>query len=91
MYIPVCPLTEANIEYVSRQRDTFLQGVPGSDFPGGKGESEHFGRPLESFVQDNVDVDGRRAFGLSGWDESSKGLAPGQVSMLRKANKMLGF
>lgn len=44
LYIPECPLTEANAKYLSRQREAFLEGIPGPDFPGGKGESEHVGR-----------------------------------------------
>lgn len=27
MYIPACPLTEANAEYLKRQRDTFFEGI----------------------------------------------------------------
>jgi hypothetical protein len=27
MYIPACPLTEANAEYLKRQRETFVNGT----------------------------------------------------------------
>jgi hypothetical protein len=42
-YIPACPLTENNARYLVRQREAFLNGNPGPDFPGAKRESEHVG------------------------------------------------
>jgi hypothetical protein len=68
MYIPVCPLTEANAEYLGRQRDTFLHGYPRQDFPGDKGESEHFGRSTDAYLRKHVDLDGLRAMGLEKLD-----------------------
>lgn len=91
MYIPVCPLTEPNARYLARQREAFLQGTPGPDFPGGKGESEHSGRPTEEFVREHGDVGGVRAFGLEAWSESDPRLTPGQLEILRKSNEILGF
>ena len=35
LYIPACPLTEANAEYLVRQREAWWEGLPGPDFPGG--------------------------------------------------------
>ncbi|KAF5018876.1 hypothetical protein F66182_9137, partial [Fusarium sp. NRRL 66182] len=35
LYIPVCPVTKQNGEYMARQRDAFRAGTPGPDFPGG--------------------------------------------------------
>ncbi|CAI4217794.1 unnamed protein product [Parascedosporium putredinis] len=37
LYIPVCPTTEINAKYLVRQRQAFIDGTPGPDFPGGKG------------------------------------------------------
>lgn len=34
LYIPCCPLTEANAEYLGRQREAFAEGRPAPDFPG---------------------------------------------------------
>lgn len=34
MYIPCCPLTETNAEYLVRQREAFAEGRPAPDFPG---------------------------------------------------------
>ncbi|KAF5234576.1 hypothetical protein FANTH_12094, partial [Fusarium anthophilum] len=41
LYIPICPITAQNAEYMVRQREAFLRGTPGPDFPGGAGESGH--------------------------------------------------
>lgn len=68
LYIPACPLTEANARYLVRQRDAFLEGTPGPDFPGGVGESSHAGRMTQSDVESAGGVDGLRAMGLKGWD-----------------------
>ena len=88
MYIPVCPVTEANAEYIARQRDTFAQGLPGPDFPGGKGESEHTGRPTVGYLQQQLDVAGLRAMGLEPLPTTGHG---GEGNVLRMANTILGF
>lgn len=43
MYIPAVPYTPANADYVARQREAFLQGVPPPDFPHSHGEGEYAG------------------------------------------------
>jgi Protein of unknown function (DUF1479) len=93
MYIPVCPLTLPNAQYLARQRAAFLAGTPGPDFPGGEGESEHIGRPTEQFVRKNSDVDGLRAFGFRSWDVSDRSgkLSQGEFEVLRGANEIFGF
>lgn len=49
LYIPSVPLTAQNARYVLQdQREAFLAGTPGPDFPGGVGESKFEGRGLES-------------------------------------------
>ena len=91
LYIPSCPLSVGNAEYLARQRAAFLAGTPSPDFGGGKGESEHVGRPG---VQDVERVDAReglRAFGLKRWDEGAEGLSAGQREVLGRANGILGF
>ena len=69
MYLPACPLTQTNALYLARQRKTFLLGLPGPDFGGGRGESEHAGRPGVQDVNDAGGDDGLRAMGLLPWDE----------------------
>lgn len=91
MYIPACPLTVSNAEFVARQREAFLKGTPCPDFGGGKGESEHVGRPRVADVEKANAVEGMRAFGLLEWDSSEPGLTPGQREVMDRANKILGF
>ncbi|TGO80029.1 hypothetical protein BELL_0016g00030 [Botrytis elliptica] len=90
LYIPACPLTPINAEALARQRDTFLSGVPGPDFPGGKGESEHIGRPGLEEVESWTGEEGLRAMGLSKFVvESEKGA--GVEKAVEIGNKYLGF
>ena len=88
MYIPVCPLTVGNVDYLARQRETFISGHPAPDFPGGKGESEHRGRPLADYLGSHSDIDGRRAMGLASFDGGSSSIS--EASILKKANAALG-
>ncbi|EMD31280.1 hypothetical protein CERSUDRAFT_89135 [Gelatoporia subvermispora B] len=62
MYIPAVPFTPANAEYVARQKETFIQGVPPPDFRQGKGETDFdgVGRP-----DDIADPIGKRAMGFA--------------------------
>ena len=64
LYIPVCPVTDINIEYLVRQRQAFRDGTPGPDFPGGMGESQHIDRPTEAMLRKWANVEGRQAMGL---------------------------
>ncbi|KAK5000814.1 hypothetical protein LTR66_000400 [Elasticomyces elasticus] len=91
LYIPSCPLTERNAHYLARQRETFLNGTPSPDFPGGKGESEHAGRPNIEDVARVSDVEGMRAFGLAEWDSNEADLTNGQRETMDRANKILSF
>jgi len=68
MYIPSCPLTEVNARYLVRQREAFLNGTPGPDFPGGKGESEHVGRIRREDIESAGGEDALRAMGLARWE-----------------------
>ncbi|KAF7192891.1 hypothetical protein HII31_05805 [Pseudocercospora fuligena] len=91
LYIPACPLTVSNAEFAARQREAFLAGYPCPDFGGGKGESEHIGRPGVEEVRKVNPVEGMRAFGLKEWDSSEPGLTQGQMEVMAEANKKLGF
>ncbi|GMF79067.1 unnamed protein product [Aspergillus oryzae] len=91
MYIPACPVTEANANYVKRQRNDFLEGVPPPDFPGGKGESEHLGRATEAGLRKSTSQLGLRSLGLTKWDLNDQSLTQGQRLVLDKSNKILGF
>ncbi len=91
LYIPTCPLTEWNAQYLLRQRDAFFRGTPPPDFPGGEGESRHVGRPTADDVFQASGVEGARAFGLDAWDSTAPGLSRGQREVMDRANKVLGF
>jgi len=67
LYIPACPSTEANARYLARQREAFLSGTPGPDFPGGIGESKHVGRSGREDVEKAGGDEAMRAMGLKPW------------------------
>jgi hypothetical protein len=91
LYIPACPMTEDNANYLVRQREKFVNGTPSPDFGGGVGESAHIGRIKAEDLPQLVDEDACRAMGLSEWDSNAPGLAPGERVILDRANKILGF
>lgn len=90
LYIPVCPTTEASARYVARQRDAFLAGTPAPDFPGGKGESEHVGRPTVEHVVRYTDPIGLQAMGLNRLLDGAEDTS-GAREAVRRANEVLGF
>lgn len=91
MYIPSCPLSVGNAEFVARQRAAFLAGTPCPDFGGGVGESQHIGRPGVEDVERVDAEDGMRAFGLKKWESGAPGLSAGQKKVMEQANEILGF
>ncbi|KAF2656907.1 DUF1479-domain-containing protein [Lophiostoma macrostomum CBS 122681] len=91
LYIPACPLTEANARGLKRQRECFVDGTPSPDFGGGVGESEHVGRVTVGEMESLVDGEGRRAMGLEAWDSGEVGLREGVREVLDRGNKVLGF
>jgi Protein of unknown function (DUF1479) len=90
LYIPVCPTTEASARYVARERAAFLDGTPAPDFPGGKGESEHLGRPTVEDVKGHSDPIGVQSMGLDRLIAAEDD-TPGGKEAVRKANAVLGF
>ncbi|KOS18002.1 Uncharacterized protein ESCO_002841 [Escovopsis weberi] len=90
LYIPVCPVTESNAEYLARQRQAFREGTPGPDFPGGVGESQHVGRVTEDMFRGWAGAEGRRAMGLERLLVSS-GAMTGQREVVERANMILGL
>ncbi|KAM3074556.1 hypothetical protein ACMFMG_007986 [Clarireedia jacksonii] len=90
LYIPACPLTPINAEALARQRATFLSGVPGPDFPGGKGESEHIGRPGPDQMMKWVGEEGMRAMGLMPFEAGEKD-SEGAREVVAVGNGVLGF
>ncbi|KAK3317750.1 hypothetical protein B0T19DRAFT_493548 [Cercophora scortea] len=90
LYIPVCPTTEASAEYVTQQRSAFRDGTPAPDFPGGKGESEHLGRPTEEYIRRVSDPAGVQSMGLEKLAVSKED-TPGGKEAIERANAVLGF
>ncbi|KAL8774091.1 MAG: hypothetical protein Q9209_001199 [Squamulea sp. 1 TL-2023] len=91
LYIPACPLTEANAEYLSRQRETFAEGTPAPDFPSGEGESEHRGRLTPEYVMKNISLKAQRAMGLAAFNTKQRDMFNRERATLRQANRILGF
>ncbi|KAJ4202251.1 hypothetical protein NW767_006210 [Fusarium falciforme] len=90
LYIPVCPVTQQNAEYLVRQREAFRRGTPGPDFPGGAGESGHVDRPTEEMLRGWADGVGRRAMGLERL-VIDEGARPGAREAVEASNAALGF
>ncbi|KAL8832771.1 MAG: hypothetical protein Q9191_000041 [Dirinaria sp. TL-2023a] len=92
MYIPACPLTVGNAEYLRRQREAFWEGAPGPDFPSGVGETQHVGRLTPDFVMQNITPEAQRAMGLAKYETGDRpGISSGERKMLERANEILGF
>ncbi|KAL8657444.1 MAG: hypothetical protein Q9226_001916 [Calogaya cf. arnoldii] len=91
LYIPACPLTKANAEYLVRQRETFAEGTPAPDFPSGEGESQHRGRLTPDYVMKNISRKAQRAMGLAAFDTTHSGILKGEKKTMQKANRILGF
>ena len=62
MYIPAVPLTPQNLEYIQRQKDSFLNGTVPPDFPKGAGEAGFVGVGRET---DIIGDAARKAWGLA--------------------------
>lgn len=90
LYIPVCPTTEASAQYVARQRDASLNGTPAPDFPGGKGESEHVGRPTAEYLSTCSGSAGLQSVGLEQLVAAEDDTRGGREAV-RLANSVLGF
>jgi hypothetical protein len=90
LYIPVCPVTEINARYLKRQRDAFIEGTPGPDFPGGIGESQHVNRCNVEDLHSIARESGLRACGfekLVALDSDPVG----SKEVTKAANNILGF
>ncbi len=84
----MCPVTENNANYLTRQRAAFLEGTPGPDFSGGKGESEHVDRPAQDLIGSQG---GLRAMGLAKLNAPSDEASIGARNVVERVNAILGF
>lgn len=91
LYIPSAPLCKRNLEYAWAQRESFLKGLVGPDFPGfpeGIGETEHFGRAGVEDVYKEGGEDALKEFTLDKFKEDNK-YSRGAFKAVQKANKTL--
>jgi hypothetical protein len=91
LYIPICPMSEDNANYLVRQRETFINGTPSPDFGGGIGESQHVGRIKVEDLPQLVGEEACKAMGLAEWNSDEANLTPGERVVLDRSNKILGF
>lgn len=87
LYIPSAPLSAKTAEYIKRQKDVFLRGVPPPDFPGGAGENGFQGVGTPSDILTDT---GRKALGLTPFSLED-GLTEGERAVVKEANTILGF
>ncbi|KAI0076408.1 DUF1479-domain-containing protein [Panus rudis PR-1116 ss-1] len=85
LYIPAVPLTLKNAAYLRDQRETFIEGLPSPDFPGGEGETSFIGR---STLQDVQTAEGRRVLGLEPFDIPAE-TTPASAKLIKQANSIL--
>ncbi|KAI9806571.1 MAG: hypothetical protein M1833_003758 [Piccolia ochrophora] len=93
MYIPACPLTLTNAQYLVRQREAFLNGTPAPDFPGGDGERFHVGRAGVDDLMQVAERDGIAGMGLGTWsggEGDGLGKTETEREMVRRAEAVLG-
>ncbi|KZO89944.1 DUF1479-domain-containing protein [Calocera viscosa TUFC12733] len=90
LYIPTTPLCLKNVEYLAKQREHFLSGIPPPDFPGGVGESVHIGRGSIADAERVGGIEAVRAMGLAPIDAST---APDDrtKALFEACNQLLGF
>jgi hypothetical protein len=75
---------------MARQREGFLNGAPGPDFPGGEGEAHHIGRPTERDLRSVADEAGLQSMGFARLVANDKA-ASGVRKAVRRANAALGL
>lgn len=88
LYIPACPMTEHNLQYLVKQRDAFLRGTPAPDFPdaNGPGESKFDGRGTE---KDFASAEGAQSMGLGSKFDIADAVSDSERIIIDKANSLL--
>lgn len=92
-YIPSVPLCPSNIEYAFLQREAFLKGLAGPDFPGfpnGIAETEHINRGTPEDVENTGGKAAMQQFCLARFEEK-KGYTSGANKAIRNANSRLFY
>lgn len=90
-YIPSVPLCGINVEYAFLQREAFLKGLAGPDFPGfphGVAETQHINRGTPEDVIETGGKPAMQEFVLDKFEERSE-YTVGAKKAIRKANNTL--
>ncbi|KAF7502225.1 hypothetical protein GJ744_006430 [Endocarpon pusillum] len=87
LYIPACPMTRPNVEFLTRQRQAAVAYSPPPDFPGAGGEGE---LGFEGAVDWNkLPSDGLRAMGLGSQKWHIKdNMSKGERKVVEEANRI---
>ncbi|KAF3992870.1 hypothetical protein FT663_00780 [Candidozyma haemuli var. vulneris] len=89
-YIPSAPLCNINVKYAAVQRESFLKGLAGPDFPGFPNvvaETKHVGRATPEDVEATGGIEALQELGLAPF--SADNLTPGQAAIVKDANDLL--
>lgn len=92
-YIPSAPLCDRNINYAFCQREAFLKGLAGPDFPGfpsGTAETEHKDRGTPTDVEEYGGKGALQEFTLEKYDEKAE-YTEGARRAIHAANKLLFY
>lgn len=90
-YIPSAPLCDINLKYARTQREAFLKGLSGPDFPGfpfGIAETKHKGRATPEDVEAAGGNGAMQEFAFAPMEALSSS-SPGEKAMVSDFNKML--
>lgn len=87
LYIPACPMTPPNVEFLMKQRKAAVAYAPPPDFPGAGGEGELGFKG--AFDWNSLPTDGLRAMGLGSqkWDVNEN-MSDGERKVVEDANRM---
>ncbi|KAF8866446.1 hypothetical protein BDZ45DRAFT_795500 [Acephala macrosclerotiorum] len=91
IHIGVNPTTESNVKYLLSQRENFLAGHLGPDFPGGKREFEYVRRSTTEFVAEKGREEKLRSMSLAKLKKMDSEKTMGADKMIERANQILGF
>lgn len=87
LYIPVCPMTTSNVQYLVKQREAALKYSPPPDFPnaGGVGEQGF----IDQLDWNTVSIEGLQAMGMRSkpWNIDMS-MSDGEKAVVEAANRM---
>lgn len=93
LYIPSAPLCNLNVDYGFRQREAFIKGLAGPDFPGfphGIAETQHKDRGTPREIEEYGGREAMKEFALEKFDEKEE-YSEGAKRAIQSANKLLFY